>query len=78
MISVYLAIFGIITLLAAIFIEISYSSALWAEVVDIVAWVLLWEATDVALFRSHELRTMKKRYTAFTNMKVEFFTLDNK
>ena len=75
MISTYLAILGIFTLLAAIFIEMNYASVLWAEVVDIVAWVLLWETTDVMLFRSHELRMQKKRYSAFADIKVEFYNI---
>ncbi|MDO4612302.1 MAG: hypothetical protein Q4B29_02500 [Candidatus Saccharibacteria bacterium] len=45
---------------------------LWPAVLDIVAWVFIWEAVDIIAFRKHELRIRKFRCRAFVNMKIEF------
>lgn len=45
-----------------------------AEVVDILAWVLLWESMDVFLFRNMENRHDKNRYLKFTTMNIEFYS----
>ena len=43
------------------------------ELTDIVAWVFVWEAVDVLVFGSHELRTQKLRCLSFMDMKIEFY-----
>ncbi len=70
--SILLAVFGILTLALALLTEMSTESPIWTEVVDIVAWVLLWEAVDVSLFRNHELRESRRRYCAFLAMPILF------
>lgn len=70
--ALWLAIFGIFVLAASIFIGYRLESAIWAEVVDIVAWVLLWEATDIKFFTMREISNMQKRYSAFIDMKIEY------
>ena len=42
------------------------------EVVDIVAWVFLWEAVDIKCFRMREMSLKRKRYAAFIDMKIDF------
>lgn len=49
--------------------------AIWAEVIDIVAWVLLWEAVDVAVFRNRDRRVARLRYIAEVDMDIRFFPL---
>ena len=41
---------------------------------DIVAWVFVWEAVDVPVFGSHELRTQKLRCLSFMDMKTEYLS----
>ena len=69
--------FGIFVLALAIIIDYTLESAIWSEVIDIVAWVLIWEAADIAIFRNNELRVKKKRYNSFINMNIEYYESKN-
>ena len=69
-----LTIAGIITLTFAFRID----SNIWSEVVDIAAWVFLWEAVDIGTFKNRELRLKRKRYLAYMSMNVEFESLAEK
>ena len=69
-----LTIVGIITLALAFQID----SNIWSEVVDIAAWVFLWEAVDIGTFKSRELRLKRKRYLAYMSMKVEYYPISCK
>ena len=71
-----LAILGVIVLSLAIFLSNGLSSLVWSEVVDIVAWVFLWEAVDVKCFRMREMSLKRKRYAAFINMKIDFIDVN--
>lgn len=59
---------GIIVLALAFQIE----NAVWSEVIDIAAWVLLWEAVDTAFFKSREIDLRRRRYLAYISMKVVY------
>ena len=69
-----LALAGIITLALAFQID----HHIWSEVVDIAAWVFLWEAVDIAVFRNRESNRMRKRYLSYMCMKVEYLPLHTK
>ncbi|MBQ9692797.1 MAG: hypothetical protein IJV70_06535 [Clostridia bacterium] len=73
LIALLLAAAGIIALFAAIIVEIQTDSPIWTEVVDIIAWVLIWEAVDIMVFRNRELRVNCLRYLGFISMKVEYY-----
>ena len=68
-----LAIAGILTLLLAFRVD----SHIWSEVIDIVAWVLIWEAVDIGVFKNRESNIQRKRYLAYTTMNIEFLALKN-
>lgn len=70
LISLILLILGTLVVACAIAI----SQEIWSEVVDILAWVLLWEAMDTFLFRNLEYRHDMNRYLKFTTMHVEFYS----
>ncbi len=70
-IAFVLAIVGILILSFAVFIEFR-NSVIWAEVIDIVAWVFLWEAVDIKFFKTRELKQKRKRYAAFISMKIQY------
>ena len=55
-ISVLLVVTGMIALFFTLLIDSIYGNLFWAEIVDIVAWVFVWESVDVFVFRNHELR----------------------
>ncbi len=71
-IAAILAIIGILVLTAAQIIGYYLGSVIWAEVIDIAAWVFLWEAVDIFVFRTRSLKNDKKRYSAFVNIKIEY------
>lgn len=71
LIALFLAVAGIFVLTIALLLNY-FIGVVWAEVIDIVAWVLLWEAVDIKFFKTRELSLKIKRYLAFTNIKVKF------
>ncbi len=72
-IGIILAVIGIFTLAIAQILD-SLDRVLWTEVIDIAAWVFLWEAVDIFFFKMHTLRTDKKRYSSFADIKVEYYS----
>ena len=56
----------------ALLLEYRVGSLIWAEVIDIAAWVFLWEAVDIGIFRNRELREKRLRYRSFMEMKIVY------
>lgn len=71
-IAAILATLGILTLFLMLFLEGAAVTGVWLEVVDIVAWVLLWEATDIVLLHGHAERHRLRRLCALRDMQVVF------
>ena len=70
-----LTVAGVIVLASALLLEQTTGSLIWSEVIDIAAWVFLWEAVDISAFGNRSLRLKKKRYLSYLSMKVEYFDL---
>ncbi len=70
-----LALVGILILSLALLLDAN-AHFLWAEVIDIAAWVFLWESVDVAAFRNRDLRINRMRYRAFLSMPVVYHPLE--
>ena len=77
LISLILVFFGLLVLSTSIFIEYYFNRLLWAEAIDIVAWVLLWEATDIFIFKIASLRRKTKKYLMLYCMNIEYYNLNN-
>lgn len=75
LIALFLALVGVITLAAAFLIEYQTTSPIWTEVVDIIAWVFLWESVDISAFKNRELRVKRSRCLSFLSMNIEYFSL---
>ncbi len=75
-IAVILALIGMITLAVANGVEFRFDSVVWAETIDIVAWVLLWESVDITAFKMRSLRLDYYRYSALCSMPIEFLPLN--
>lgn len=73
--SLLLVLVGIMVLAVAIFLEYMANSVIWSEVIDIVAWVFLWEAVDIRAFCNRSLKSKRLRYLAYMSMKVEYHTV---
>lgn len=71
---ILLALAGIGTLLLAFSID----NGIWSEVIDIAAWVFLWEAVDIGVFKLREINLNRKRYLSYISMKVEYLPLNSR
>ena len=69
-----LTLVGIIVLALAFQIE----NAVWSEVIDIAAWVLLWEAVDIGVFKNREINLRRQRYLAYMSMKIVYHPMEIK
>lgn len=76
-IALILSLLGVAVLALSIFWEYRTGSRLWSEVIDIVAWVLLWEAVDIKFFKTRELAVCGKRYLALRSMEILYVTPKN-
>lgn len=65
-------ILGVFVLAFAVFLDYKIGSVIWAEVIDIAAWVFLWEAVDIKFFKTRELKLKRQRYAAFMDMKIYY------
>jgi len=72
-----LALAGVLCLGLMFVTERFGGNAIWTEVIDIVAWVFLWEAVDILFFRNRKLKGDKLRYVSFMNMNIEYLGGDN-
>ena len=63
---------GIIVLAIAIAISSLPFGQVWSEVVNIVAWVLVWEAVDIGVFHSRGLRHEKLLLLRLISAKIEY------
>lgn len=70
----YIAV-AIMFIVGAIILTISVfkiNTLVKSEIIDIVAWVLIWEACDISFFTNHSLRIKKKRYKAYIDMDIVY------
>lgn len=65
-----LALLGIAVIGAAFVIQRLLHSPLWTEVVDIIGWVLLWEAVDIIAFKNLGLKSKRRQYRALAAMDI--------
>lgn len=71
--SLVLALFGIITLVVLGVFE-PMLNFIWKEVLDIVAWVFLWESADICFLQNSLLRHKRRKYLSFITMEIDFDT----
>ena len=67
-----LGIAGILVLAAELIFDYRVGHALWSSVIDIVAWVLLWEAVDIGVLEARVTAIKRKRFLAYLSMKTEY------
>lgn len=74
-IATILTIIGIVILIFALFLEYMKDSLVWSEVIDIAAWVFLWEAVDIFFLQTRKLKNDCKKYLAYMSMNIEFYEI---
>lgn len=72
-ISSILALIGIVILAIAFFIKNKTGSEFWMEVVNVIAWVFIWEAVHVSAFKNRGLKIATLRYHSYMEMDIEFY-----
>lgn len=70
-----LSIFGVFALGMSLMCDYWTNDPIRTEVIDIVAWVLLWEAVDIGVFGNRALRLKQKYYLSYLSMKIEYIQL---
>lgn len=73
-VSVIFTVIGILGLAAMVIIDHFFDKAIWTEVVDIFAWVFVWEAVDQFFIERRKLLLERKKYQAFTEMKINYYS----
>ena len=68
---------GVAALGSMFFAERFGVKQLWIECIDIFAWVFIWEAVDLQFIEGGRLRFERKRLSALTNMKVNYFNIND-
>lgn len=71
LIALMLLIAGVFVLAVSVFLG-EHNIELWSYIVDIAAWVLLWESVDISLLVNRTLSIQRKRYLAYLSMKIEY------
>lgn len=78
LIVLLLTIAGVLALSLRIILEYTTKSLIWTEIIDIAAWVFLWEAVDISVFGNKALRFKNKHYLSYMSMNVEYVGLSEK
>ena len=75
--AVIMFLVGVAALGSTFFAESFGVKQLWIECIDIFAWVFIWEAVDLQFIEGGRLRFERKRLSALTNMKVNYFNIND-
>lgn len=75
-ISALLFAFGVLVLLFSAFLAYKDASSIWLEVVDIAAWVFLWEAVYIAFLESRKLKIENVKYISYMSMDIVYENID--
>lgn len=75
--AAFLLLLGVVCLGWMVATEAVFGSAVWSEVIDIAAWVFLWESVDIHFFQNRKLKIRKKRCLSFINMHIEYREKEN-
>lgn len=65
-------IIGVLTLAFMFILDHMGVNSLWIEVIDIFAWVFLWEAVDIFFIERSHLLVRKKRLQNFIEMQINY------
>lgn len=71
--SLFLAVAGICMLAVMFLLERANAGAVWTAVVEIAAWVFLWEAVDLFCLENRVVGFERRRCLALMDMKIEYY-----
>ena len=68
--TICLAVFGLIVLSLMFWLSAN-SDSMFLEILDIIAWVSIWEATSIIVIQSYDFRKAKRDYKKLTEATIE-------
>lgn len=74
-VSVVFTVIGVIGLAAMLLFDHFFNKAIWTEVVDIFAWVFVWEAVDQFFIERRKIIRSRRKYQAFIQARINFQAL---
>lgn len=72
LVSVIFTVIGILGLALMFVLDRLGVGGIWVEVVDIFAWVFLWEAVDQFFIERRSVIRNQKKYQAFTQLQINY------
>lgn len=63
--QIYLIVFGVVLLMIWVIMSLNLDDPVGEEIVSIMGWVAIWEATSIAIMQRPELLLTKKTYEHF-------------
>lgn len=73
LIALLLGLVGTLVLIWEVIFDYHNGNVIWTEIIDIVAWVLLWESVDISLLENRQKKIKEKYYLNYLEMKILFF-----
>ncbi|MCD7728484.1 MAG: hypothetical protein LUI60_01040 [Clostridia bacterium] len=74
-IAIYMAVVGVLALAIAVTLFALDANEVFTDIVEIFAWVFLWETIDILCFQRSLLRIKQKRYLALADCPIDFLPL---
>ena len=62
-------------LVVTFLLKSALSFGIWAEIINIIAWFFLWEATAILSLKTRDLRHKRNKYLSYISIKVEYLPL---
>ena len=62
---------AVIFAVAVVLSAYDFADAVFLNIIDVVAWVFMWEAADVFVFKRHELKMNRIKYFNIIEAKIE-------
>lgn len=76
-VSIIFTVIGIAGLAAMLLLDHFFDNAIWTEVVDIFAWVFVWEAVDQFFIERRKLLRDSRKYKALTEADIRYYQIRN-
>ena len=71
-VSIIFTVIGIIGLAVMFLLDRFDVNGIWVEVIDIFAWVFVWEAVDQFFIERHKIARDARKYRAFTEATINY------
>ncbi|MBQ9792793.1 MAG: hypothetical protein IJW32_03535 [Clostridia bacterium] len=75
-IALILIAISVALLVVTFFLKSAFSFDVWAEIINIIAWFFLWEATAILSLKTRDLRHKRNKYLSYISIKVEYQPLE--